>query len=185
MTRRLPFSPLHLYNSHFLWFDVAVPIVIGGGIVYTLDASFGADALQASIKDHRATTYAAVVGTAATLCGFSMTLMLLTRAVLTQDTLRALHGSARVMDLFRAIVHAIVALGMLTVSAFVAILTDTETAPREVVPYLIIVLFVLAAWKLGSVIRVVWLLLKAESRAARNALQAEAGLSPPHPPEAG
>ena len=61
----------------------------------------------------------------------------------------------------------VVALGVLTVVAFAAILLDTDAHPKIHVLYVVFVLFILAAWKLGSAVRLIWKVLAIEMAGAR------------------
>ena len=93
-------------------------------------------------------------------------LILVTRAMLELDTLSMLRKSPAVGDLFKAIIHAVIALGVLTVAAFAALLLDTDAHPRVLVLYVVFVLFLIAAWKLLSAARLMWRVLAIETAGA-------------------
>ena len=164
---RSPPWPSRLYRRYFLGLDIVLPIALAVLTLVIVTAVAGDDAIPESIKGHRASTYAAVAGVSGALCGFTMTLMFVTRTIVAVDALRTLRESPSLLDLFRAIMHAIVALGALTVFALLATLLDTENHPRVEVQYVLVCLFSLAAWKLTSAVRFMWRVFAIEAAATR------------------
>ena len=156
-----------LYRGHFLGLDTILPLLVGVAAIASLKHAIGLEAVQTSVDGHRAFTYGTLAGVSGSLMGFSLTLVLVMRVILTVERLAILRESPAALDLFKAILHAVVALGLLTVAAFVAILVDTDLHPRVEVLCSVIVLLLVVAWKLASAVRLMWKVLAVEMAASR------------------
>ena len=148
------------YESHFLAIDWLVPALLGLAGVLLLRLTVGDDGVQMMVAGNRAAVYGAAAGVAGSLLGFAIALIPITQGLLSLEGLSATRRSRHAKDLFRAFLHTVFALAIVTVVAFAALLFDRDTDPRIVFQYGLGVLILVASWKLAMAIRVMWMVLE-------------------------
>ena len=157
------------YERNFLTVDLVAPIALALAVVVVAKLTVGDSGVQESIEGNRATVYGATAGVAGSLLGFTITLIPLLHALLSLDGLKVVRESRHAPDLFAAMMHAVVALGIVCGTALLAMLFDRDRDPRILLQYAMLVLVAVAVWKLVSAVRLMWLALGLAIRSYRSA----------------
>ena len=139
-------------NRHFLILDWVIPSCVVAAVLAGVWGFAGESVIQDAIAGSRATAYGALAGVAASLLGFSITLIPLMHALLSIERLRALREHERTPDLFQAILHTAVVLGCLCALSLAAVIFERETNPITPLQCAVFFVAIVAAWKVRRAI---------------------------------
>lgn len=147
------------YERHFRRLDWIVPLVISVLIFVVLRFHFGDAAVMEAAKGDRAALYGAIAAVGGSLLGFAIALIPLTQGLIWLPGLELTRSSRHAKSLFDTFLDSVIALGLLTLASLVALLFDRETAPHVEFQYGVGLLAIVAIWKLGRAVHLMWLVL--------------------------
>jgi hypothetical protein len=158
---------MRTYRRHFLGADWGISFGLGVALVLVVRWQLGDDAVRGVLDGNRGTFYSALASVGGSLLGFAMALVPLVQGLLAFEGLRVVRESRHSTALFKAQMHAVLGLALLTVVSFVALLVDRDKPGEPFVwmQYGVFVALLMGTWKLISAMQLMWkaLLLALES----------------------
>ena len=106
--------------------------------------------------------YILVSGMGWSTIGFALTMVIVARISLAIPALEQLRATPGMLQLFRAIMHSVSCSVLLTLVATAAVIFDTDSHPRFMFAYAVLIVGTLSVWKFGKAVYLLWRIIRLE-----------------------
>lgn len=158
---------LRWYGRHYILLDPIVALVGGVAFYLLVDRVLGHQALQDALKMNRPSLYSTLTQVGASLLGFILTAVPILILFGERTSMARLRAYGRFSPLYQAYFQAMLALACLTLAGFVAILADTDVAPRSLVTFAMVSLVLLCVLRVFRCVKILQALIAIESGTRR------------------